>query len=70
MRRLLARLLAHHGRLLRFLGPFPGVPGFTLQPVELLQFQVAHLVEVADCRFAPLLADAPQVVGHRGLGDF
>ncbi len=55
--------------LSRLLRPLPGGPGLALDPVDLLEFQVAGLVEVADRRGPPFFADVNQVLGNRRLRD-
>jgi hypothetical protein len=57
------------GRLRWFLRSLPGVPGLPFQKIDLLQFQFAGLVEVADTRFPPLLANLFQVIRDRRLAD-
>ncbi len=49
-RRLLARLVADHGRLLWLLGSLPGVPRLALDAVDFLELQIACSVKIPDRR--------------------
>ena len=63
----LVRLVIGSGTLRRFLGSFPGGPGFALDAIDLLEFQVAGRIKVTHGRFTPLGPDLPEIVGDRGL---
>jgi hypothetical protein len=73
------RVVVGLGALVGFLGALPGGPGFALYAVDLLQFDFASQVEVADRGLTPLGLDLLQVnadgrlldsdaLGDRGLG--
>jgi hypothetical protein len=42
------------GRLQRFLGPFPGGPGLSLNAVDLLQLDLARFIKISDGGLSPL----------------
>lgn len=48
-------VIAKLGGLGRLLAPLPGGPGFTFEPVQFLNLQLAYGIEIAQARLPPLL---------------
>jgi hypothetical protein len=62
----LGRLVVDVRRLGRLLGTFPRGPRLAFDPVDLLEFDLAGLVEIPHGRFPPVFAN-PHEVGRDGF---